>query len=49
MEWREHHYGGVPIESSNAETGLPNRKPNRVQPDGCYPNVLLHESGGQTA
>jgi len=29
--------------------GLTNRKPSRVQPDGRYPYVLLHESGGGTA
>ncbi len=38
-DWR--HYGRM--------AGLTNRKPSRVQPDGCYPYVLLHESGGGTA
>jgi len=38
-DWR--HYGRL--------AGLTNRKPSRVQPDGRYPYVLLHESGGGTA
>ena len=38
-DWR--HYGRL--------AGLTNRKLSRVQPDGRYPYVLLHESGGQTA
>jgi len=38
-DWR--HYGRL--------AGLTNRKPSRVQPDGRYPYVLLHESSGQTA
>jgi len=38
-DWR--HYGRL--------AGLTNRKPSRVQPDGRYPYVLLHESGGRTA
>ena len=38
-DWK--HYGRL--------AGFTNRKPSRVQPDGRYPYVLLHESGGQTA
>jgi len=38
-DWR--HYGRL--------AGLTNRKPSRVQPDGRYPYVLLHESSGQPA
>ncbi len=38
-DWR--HYGRM--------AGLTNRKLSRVQPDGRYPYVLLHESNGQLA
>ncbi len=38
-DWR--HYGRL--------AGLTNRKPSRVQPDGRYPYVLLHESSGGAA